>query len=212
MGIMLSRQSGRLHQMCTCGGGLRKLTLCCKSNERKLIFRYSSHYGRRRGEELRALLCTTQTRWPLMNEDSRPQPVLVLVRNQFSCTCEQHTPCAECTQDKAMSWTHIQQRRGCKCASARNVWSLFVSQPSNSCVSIQSLQSFSSHLWSEDCFWLYNFWWFCWIAQRLSYPFPKLTAPIAHLLFPSLTAVVSIKNMKEINRCCKWASKKTVKR
>lgn len=49
MGIMLSRQSGRLHQMCTGGGDLRKLTLCCKTNGRKLISRYSSHYGRRRG-------------------------------------------------------------------------------------------------------------------------------------------------------------------
>lgn len=49
MGIMLSRQSGSLHQMCSGGGDLRKLILCCKTNGRKLIPRYSSHYERRGG-------------------------------------------------------------------------------------------------------------------------------------------------------------------
>lgn len=60
MGVMLSRQSGRLHQMCAWGGDLWKLTLCCQTNERKLII-LDIHLimGGAGGQELRAQACTT---------------------------------------------------------------------------------------------------------------------------------------------------------
>lgn len=132
MGIMLSRQSGSLHQMCTSGGDLRKLTLCCKTNGRKLIFRYSSHYGRRRGR------CSVHGRARLRQGDTRSMRVEGRWTSSFSSRTSSAAGASRVRfaqrehKSQQCPGTRVLQRHGCELASGRNAVSSFGSQPSNS--------------------------------------------------------------------------------